>query len=79
MKTKTDRRRVKISYDPDADVLALEQTDGGKIDHAREMGNMVVHFTKRGSPVLVEVLDAARTFRQRTKPLKEFAQAAFVR
>lgn len=76
---KKANRRVKVSYDPDADVLALEQAGAAKIDNAREVGNMVVHFTKAGAPVLVEILEAAKTFGQGTKPLRRFAEAAFVR
>ena len=70
---------IEVSYDPDADVLAFEQSRAAKIDYAREMGNMIVHFTKNGAPVLVEVLDAAETFGRRSKPLRDFTEAAFAR
>ena len=71
------RNKIKVSYDADADVLALEQAGAAKIDHAQELGTMVVHFTKSGAPVLVEILEAAKTFGKGTKPLRKFAEAAF--
>ena len=73
------KNRIKVSYDPDADVLALEQAGAAKIDYAQELGTMIVHFTKSGAPVLVEILDAAKTFGESAKPLQRFAQAAFAR
>lgn len=53
------KHKVKISYEPEADVLALE-TGREAIDYAQEMGNVVVHFTKKNSPVLVEILEASK-------------------
>ncbi len=76
---KTNHRRIKASYDSDADVLAFEQAGAAKIDYAEEMGNMVVHFTKAGAPVLVEILEATKTFKHDTKPLRRFAEAVLVR
>ena len=71
------KHTIKISYDAEADVLALEQAGAAKIDYAQELGTMVVHFTKSGAPVLVEILEAAKTFGKGTKPLQKFAEAAF--
>lgn len=51
--------KVKISYEPEADVLLWEISDK-PIDFAKEVGNVVVHFTKNNIPVLIEVLDASR-------------------
>ena len=45
----------KVSYDHDADVLTLTGAVNGHIDHARELGNFVVHFTKDDRPHLIEV------------------------
>lgn len=47
----------KVSYDSDADVLSLAGTVAGRIDHASELGNFVVHFTKDEQPLLIEVLE----------------------
>lgn len=51
--------KAKISYEPEADVLTWELS-GQKIHSAQEMGNVVVHFTKKDQPVLVEILEASR-------------------
>lgn len=51
--------RAKISYEPEADVLTWEITNQ-PIDSAREVGNIVVHFTKKNMPVLVEILEASQ-------------------
>lgn len=58
MKTKTNKK-VKISYEPEADVLMWEITDK-PIDYAKEIGNIVVHFTKENVPVLIEILEAGK-------------------
>jgi len=49
----------KISYEPEADVLTYEITNR-PIDYAKEIGNVVVHFTKNNIPVLVEILEATK-------------------
>lgn len=59
--------RAKISYEPEADVLTWEITDK-PIDFAREIGNVVVHFTKQNIPVLIEILEAS-TFVEKAKRL----------
>ena len=51
--------KIKISYEPEADVLLWEVSDK-PIDSAKEVGNVVVHFTKNNIPVLIEVLEASR-------------------
>ncbi len=59
--------KVKISYEPKADVLMWEISDK-PIDFAKEIGNVVVHFTKNNMPVLIEILEASK-FLARTKHL----------
>ena len=49
----------KINYEPEADVLTYEITNQ-PIDYAKEIGNIVVHFTKNNIPVLIEILEATR-------------------
>jgi len=49
---------MKASYDRDADALLIH-IGRGKVDHAQEMGPFVIHFTKRGKPLLIEILDAS--------------------
>ena len=46
----------KIKYSKDADALLIELSDK-KIDYAEE-GQMIIHFSKEGEPVLLEILDA---------------------
>ena len=64
-----NKNEVKISYEPEADVLMWEIVDK-PIDFAREIGNVVVHFTKNNLPVLIEILEASK-FLARAKNLVE--------
>lgn len=54
-----NKNKAKISYEPEADVLMWEITDK-PIDYAKEIGNVVVHFTKENMPVLIEILEAGK-------------------
>lgn len=54
-----NKNKTKISYEPEADVLMWEITDK-PIDFAKEIGNVVVHFTKNNMPVLIEILEASK-------------------
>ncbi len=47
----------KIKYSKDVDALLIELSDK-PIDYAEEEGQIIVHFTKEGEPVLFEILDA---------------------
>lgn len=55
---------IKIKYDIEADVLSWELSQKTKIDHATEMENVVVHFSKKDTPVLIEVLSASDLFKK---------------
>ena len=48
---------TRIRYSKDVDALLIELSQG-TIDHAEESGQLIVHFTKAGEPVLLEILDA---------------------
>lgn len=63
------KNNAKISYKPEADVLMWEITEK-PIDYAKEVGNIVVHFTKGNMPVLIEILEASK-FLARTKTIIE--------
>ncbi len=63
----------KISYDSDSDVLVVRGVQNARIDHARELGNFVVHFTKDDRPVLIEVLEASKLFAENPKPFRKMA------
>ncbi|MDD5031902.1 MAG: DUF2283 domain-containing protein [Patescibacteria group bacterium] len=45
-------------YDHEANLISWEITQG-KIDHAREFGNFIIHLSSSGKPILVEILDAS--------------------
>lgn len=47
----------KIKYSKDVDALLIELSDK-KIDYAEEEGQMIIHFSQDGKPVLLEILDA---------------------
>jgi hypothetical protein len=55
--------QLMLRYEPEADVLSWEVNDQ-PIDSAREIGNIVVHFTKDQTPVLIEVLEAKKFLHQ---------------
>ena len=48
---------AKIKFSKDVDALLIELSDK-PIDYAEESGQLIVHFTKAGEPVLLEILDA---------------------
>lgn len=54
-----------MNYEPEADVLSWELSDK-PIDFAKEVGNVVVHFSKDQTPVLVEVLEATQFMKEST-------------
>lgn len=47
----------KIRYSKDVDALLVEFSDK-QIDYAEEEGQMIIHFSKDGEPVLLEILGA---------------------
>ena len=47
----------KIRYSKDVDALIVELSDK-PIDYAEEEGQVIVHFSHEGEPVLIEILDA---------------------
>jgi hypothetical protein len=42
----------------------------GAIDYAEEMNSVIVHFTKSGKPVLLEILDASKFLAQTIRATK---------
>ncbi|MFA6279056.1 MAG: DUF2283 domain-containing protein [Candidatus Paceibacterota bacterium] len=71
------KKTPKASYDADADVLTLAGVVRGRIDHAREMGNFIVHFTKDDRPLLIEVLEASKVFGTGSKTVRNIATPIF--
>jgi uncharacterized protein YuzE len=50
----------KIKYDGDADVLTIILKGKGKLSHAEELGDVIVHFDKDGKPLFMEILKASK-------------------
>jgi len=57
---------MRVSYDRDSDILMIEISDEN-IDYADEAGPMIIHFSKDGKPVLIEILDASEFLAEVTK------------
>jgi len=49
----------KLKYDSDADVL-LVLLKKGKLSHAEEVGDVVMHVDSKGKPLFFEVLNASK-------------------
>lgn len=62
--------RQKVFYEPEDDVLNIwfPRKSGKRIDYAEDENGVIIHYTKDGEPVYVEILDASRFFRQAHKP-----------
>jgi uncharacterized protein YuzE len=50
----------KIMYHEDADVLTVILKEKGKLSHAEEVGDIIVHFGKDGKPLFMELLRASK-------------------
>ena len=48
---------AKIRYSEDVDALMVELSTE-PIDYAEDSGPLIVHFSKEGAPVLLEILEA---------------------
>lgn len=66
---KNSPKQAYIKYDSEADVLSWELS-GAKIDHAVEMGNVIVHFSPNNIPVLFEILNASGWLKQSERAFK---------
>lgn len=60
---------MKVRYSPGEDILMYE-VSSEPIDYAEEMGSVIVHFTKEGKPVLLEILDASKFLTQTVEAKK---------
>ena len=50
----------KMVYDDEADILTLIVAEEGKLSHAEELGDIVVHFGEKGAPLFLEILRASK-------------------
>jgi len=57
---------MKVSYNRESDVLLIQASEA-KVDYAEEMDPIIVHFTKDGKPVLLEILDASEVISEVAK------------
>jgi uncharacterized protein YuzE len=49
----------KIKYD-DADVLTVMLKEKGRLSHADDIGDIIVHFDEDGKPLFMEILKASK-------------------
>jgi len=49
-----------ITYEPDADVVVIWVSKKAKIDDAEIVGDVVVHWDKKGNPIMVEFINASK-------------------
>jgi hypothetical protein len=61
-------------FDADANIISWELSRS-PVSHAREFGNLIVHFSKSGKPVIIEILDASSFVGQldKLKKIKDIA------
>jgi len=50
----------KIKYDEEVDVLRIIVAEEGKLSHAEEVGDLIVHFDEDNKPLFIEVLRASK-------------------
>ena len=58
---------MNIKYSKAEDILLLEISDG-RIDYAEEDGPLIIHYSKRHKPVLIEILEASIVLSSVIKP-----------
>lgn len=64
---------MKVKYYKDADLLSLRVSKRPYFDATRN-GDLVVHYTKNGQPVLVEILNASKFLKKADKSLPKQLQ-----
>ena len=50
---------MRVSYDREEDILMIETSGEGTIDHAEHTGPFIAHFSEDGQLLLLEILDAS--------------------
>jgi len=50
----------KIKYDEEADILTVILREKGKLSHAEDVGDIIVHFDEDGKPLFMEILKASK-------------------
>lgn len=52
----------RINYESEADVLTIMLNKKGKLSHAEEIDDVVVHMDRDGKPLFLEILRPARSY-----------------
>lgn len=50
----------RLKYDVESDVLMIIVSESGKLSHAEEMGDIVIHLNEKGQPLFLELLKASQ-------------------
>lgn len=50
---------MRLSYDREEDILMIEMSPEGTIDHAEHTGPFIAHFSQNGQLLLLEILEAS--------------------
>jgi uncharacterized protein YuzE len=61
----------RLKYDSDADVLTLTLKAKGKLSHAEEVGDVVLHVDAGGRPLFLEVLNASKVVPKMVQAMAE--------
>lgn len=64
-------------YDIESNLISWEITEG-KIDHAIDFGNFIIHLSKNKKPLLIEILEASKYKGQLDKLKRDKAMQAII-
>ena len=56
---------MKITYSPDADVLTIQLRQGKPADSRDIAEGIIVHFSAKGQPLEIEILDASQVVQKK--------------
>jgi uncharacterized protein YuzE len=56
---------MKIKYSPDADVLMVQLREGEPYDSRDIAEGVIVHLSKEGNPLEIEILDASNVVQKK--------------
>ncbi len=61
---------MKYKYDAKTDILLIELSKG-KPDFGEQSENIITHYTKKGLPIEIEILDASKTVAKVVEAIKK--------
>lgn len=61
---------MKYKYDAKTDILLIELSKG-KPDFGEQSENIITHYTKKGLPIEIEILDASKTVAKAVEAIKK--------